>query len=302
MKLRKILFTVLAGIISSIAVHGQTLPTANGNYQISDVTGNLATNSQINYLNELKQQDINQRIANLNRSDSNYSAFVFERQRLIIGAENQIRVSKDDKKNYGAFLNQSNVGLIKLFSELKCPKDLKEIETVDPCALTVFPGQGTSYSFRTKNYQFGEISDIKISQGKFITNGINTLGLIASIGDVALDTVTVENENVAALVKFAPASKIDDVLVQESQIDKGIKLGDLTFNKSLSVKENTTYLLRSVAYQVDLGKYMPALLLTDKREDVLVVFRVVKEKRDGSVILLWKKLQTKTAPKLHLNK
>jgi hypothetical protein len=300
MKLRKTLFTVLAAIVSSIAVHGQTLPTGTGNYQISDVTGNLATNSQINYYNELKQLDINQRIENLNTLDSNYSAFLFEKKRLLIGAENQLRVSKEDKKNYGAFLNQSNTGLIKLFPGLKCPKNLQEIESVDPCALTVFPGQGMSYSFRTKSYQFGKLSDIEISQGNFITKGANTLGLIAAIGDISLDTVTVENENVAALAAFAPASKVDDVVAQESQINKGIKLGNFTFNKSLSITENTTYLLRSVAYLVNLGKSAPNLFRTDKREDILVAFRVVKQSSDGSVILLWKKLQSNTAPKLDL--
>jgi hypothetical protein len=74
----------------------------------------------------------------------------------------------------------------------------------------------------------------------------------------------------------------------------------------LPVADNTTYALRSIAYQGTIMRSIQTLtyneLDVDKRRDVIVVFRVVKRDADGSVTILWKELSNKNAPKLKENK
>ncbi len=298
MKCRQMFLIVLVWIISAIAVQAQTTVPSGVIYVSSDTTGNLTTYQDLSRNADEKQAARNERLANVNRLDQSNLSNPDERQRLIFSARTQVQVAKEDRKTYRDFLKQSNVGLIKLLPEIKCPENLKEIEINEPCAVAAIFGHGTSFSFRTQNYQFEEISDIKITQGNFVANGLNTLGLMASLGGVELNSVVVEDENIVALNKFIPASKLDEILVQESQINKGLKLGNLTFSKSLLITEKTTYILRSVAYRGTVGKTASVLLQNDKREDILIAFRVVRKENDGSVTLLWKKLQSKTAPKL----
>ena len=57
---------------------------------------------------------------------------------------------------------------------------------------------------------------------------------------------------------------------------KGVSLDSHLFKTTLPVQKNMTYALRSIAYD---------------RTDLLIAFRVLRQESDGSVLLLWKRIE-----------
>jgi hypothetical protein len=85
---------------------------------------------------------------------------------------------------------------------------------------------------------------------------------------------------------------------------RGIRRDGFLYRRGLFIVENTTFALRSIAYE---GKHYRAINgLTynefdyDKRNDVIVVFRIVEKDEAGNVTILWKELSEKNSPKLKI--
>lgn len=81
-----------------------------------------------------------------------------------------------------------------------------------------------------------------------------------------------------------------------------MRAGKYFYVKSVPIKSDQTYVLRSIAYKAKVwqqrGAFKVDILDGDKRDDVLTAFRVVGVNEDGSVNLLWREIERKPAPKL----
>ena len=214
--------------------------------------------------------------------------------------------NSEDLKAFGEFLRQKNTGLIKLVPEMNCGEKANIVNASPECAKYTMPGGGASFSFRTENYRILHLSDLNYTGRSFRAFGTLAHGIFVNLGDVPIDKVDVRSAGIDFLVKFEPANDFKDAQEIAVKLDAGIKNETFLYKNLLPVAENTTYALRSIAYQGNIIRSIQGLtyneLEIDKRKDVIVVFRVVRRDTDGSVTILWKELSNKNALRLKENK
>lgn len=217
-------------------------------------------------------------------------------------ARKKLAPTADEKQIYADFLKQPNTGLVRIAAPVNC----RIVDVTQPdqeCYNHYIPGSALSFSFRRGDYTHHAYSDLKRVNGDFVLTGTYVLGFITSIGDVPIESITQDNVLVTDLNKFVPADDINEVAGQEYDINKGLKIGDLTYRKSTSIREHTTYLLRSVAYRARFFNLPKSdakrgSLDEDERVDVTIVFRVVRKGPDDNYLLLWKEIARIQSPLL----
>ncbi|MGI8467845.1 MAG: hypothetical protein ACR2N3_05280 [Pyrinomonadaceae bacterium] len=211
-----------------------------------------------------------------------------------------LKPDNQDSAVYADFLKQSNAGLIKLFPDAGCEENSGVVRADAEC-LKWIPNSGF-YSFRRKKYISESLADIRYKDGFFISDPLLSQGIITALGDVPLERISLANNEVRLLAQYQPEPQSRDATVQFKKITNGIKLGDYIYRNSWQAIENTTYALRVIAYHG--AYYVPFrgrlfnLLDGDAREDIIVVFRLVRKDADGSLTLLWTELDRKDSPKL----
>lgn len=217
--------------------------------------------------------------------------------------EEEILLAPDSTlvQKFSEFLSQKNTGLIKLIIDKGCDKGTQIVDSSEHCTKYKMPGAAASYSFRTGNYQVKHLSDISFSEGNFVTTGLLKHGILINIGDVSLENVNLQMEQLKTLTNFHPVKESDKAEILAAQLEKGIQ-GDFLYKDSLPVEENKTYILRSIAYKGNNFKVVEDVEYDefdfDDRKDVIVAFRVVKLNKDESVTILWKELSSQKTSKL----
>jgi hypothetical protein len=232
-----------------------------------------------------------------------FREFIYPLYREPDKKELQILVpSVEDVERFSFFLRQPRAGLIKLVPERNCDSGGKVTSASPDCSKYSIPGAGSSYSFRIDNYRIARLADINYTGRNFRAFGVLTHGILVSIGDVPLENVDSQSEAVISLIKLQPVTDFKEAEEFALKLDKGIQNKDLIYRNILPVMENTTYLLRSIAYKGNSTQTIQGITFDemelDKRKDVVVAFRVVRRDADGSVTLLWKELTSKNSPKL----
>lgn len=210
--------------------------------------------------------------------------------------------NKEDQDKFAGFLRQDNTGLIKLVKDKGCADNPNVVVVTSDCLAYTMPGAGSSYSFRVKDYRIPRLADITFTERAFQSRGNALHGIFAEIGDVPLEQVNLQTKGLGFLVNFKPEADVKKADELDKKMRKGITADGFLYRRAVPVKANTTYILRSIAYR---GVYPQAVqryvyneFEFDKREDVIVAFRIVRRYDDGAVLILWKRLAQKTSPKL----
>jgi hypothetical protein len=203
---------------------------------------------------------------------------------------------------YAGFLRQENTGLTKLINDKGCAENAKVIVASSDCLKYTMPGAGSSFSFRAQTYRLSRLADVTFTDKSFQASGIFIHGIFVNIGDIPLEKVTLETAGLKYLTDFAPETDYEKSKEIDRQLIKGVKSDGFLYRRGLYIVEDTTFVLRSIAYN---GKYMRSAsgvtyneLDFDKRKDVIAAFRIVEKDADGNVTILWKVLQQKDAPEL----
>jgi hypothetical protein len=203
-------------------------------------------------------------------------------------------------RKFDGFLRQPNTGLTKLINDKGCAENTKVIVVTNDCLKYTMPGAGNSYSFRIKNYRIPRLADLTFTDNSFQATGVLVHGIIVNVGDVPLDEIGLHTEGVNFLAAFPPEANYDNAQTIDRKLSVGIRKGDFLYRRGLNAAENTTFVLRSIAYN---GKYFRAIKgITynefdfDNRKDVIVAFRIVEKDSEGNVTIIWKELQRKDAP------
>lgn len=214
-------------------------------------------------------------------------------------------VAVDDglKNKFAEFLKQKDTGLFKFLNSSKCGSGANVVSVSEPCLNNKIPGAGASFSFRMKTYRIPKLSDLSFAENMFITAGQWLHGLLLDIGDVPLENVSLQTKEAESLSKFQAASTVQTAQEIYAKLNQeGIKHQELVYQRLVSARENTTYLLRSIAYRGTINKTVQGYIYNeldyDKRKDVLIAFRIVQTDADGSVTILWKQLAAKDSPKI----
>jgi hypothetical protein len=205
-------------------------------------------------------------------------------------------------QKFAGFLRQEDTGIFKFAADYGCAQNEKVIKATEKCLKFTMPGAGNSYSFRTNNYRIRRLSDLSFTGKSFYTTGILAHGILVNIGDVPLESITLQTDGTRFIQEFQPTTDIEKAAEFEKQLVKGIQKEGFLFSRIVSAAENTTYILRSIAYN---GKIVRAVrgityneLDFDKRKDITVAFRVIRRDEDGSLTIIWKELVKKDAPKI----
>jgi hypothetical protein len=197
-----------------------------------------------------------------------------ESQRAQIQAKEKVFLapSSEDLAAFAGYLRQPDTGMARLMPR----------ETYDGKLL--IRGGGAYYSFAWLTNEYGAGSDIGLEQGQLRVGfaGAN-FGFLTSLGDLAIDNVTMGTPGFGFLAEFKAPSTEPDAREQQRRTGTGFEADGFRYRNVLPATVNTTYALRSINYVVS---------------DVLVAFRLTRQDADGSLILVWKMLKAYPVPKL----
>jgi hypothetical protein len=201
-----------------------------------------------------------------------------------------LAASAEDKVAFRKFLNGSQAGLIHLIPRVLYENKLK------------ISGGGAYYSFTCLTHEvydgYGCGSHIELEAPWIIVNHKHVpptikdytfetgfagfdYGFIVMLGDVSIEEVTQKHDGVKFLVDYRPARSEPVARAEFQRARGGIWINGYKYASRAPVIVNQTYALRSIVYD---------------SSDVLVIFRVVREKSNGSVVIVWKMLKRFFAP------
>lgn len=196
---------------------------------------------------------------------------------------------------FAAFLKHKSTGLARIFPDQKCyQKKVVTIDEIEKCAdFPNVPGDGSMYSFRIRSSFLNFASpDIHFINDSFITSIQKTQGIISKIGDVEIESITLNSEALKFINEYKPKNTAAEIKNEVKIFSKGINSNKLIYSNSASVVLNTTYVLRSIAFRAKKD------ILPIDSDDLTLVFRIVGQEKDGSVILLWRELKKEKMPLL----
>lgn len=209
-----------------------------------------------------------------------------------------------DLTKHSRFLNQPNTGIFRLLPDPGCDENVNVIRADRKC-LEAIP-QSAFYSFREKEHTVQHLSDVRLKNDHFISDGKLSQSFLVMLGDVRLEDVSLETDGLDYMQNFAAIAEGEEARNQFLQLLRGVKSEDFLYRKILPVSVNTTYALRAVAFRGSLYQTFRGMrydiLDGDNRIDITVAFRIIRKNDDGSLTLLWKELDRRDAPKFKFTK
>lgn len=211
-----------------------------------------------------------------------------------------LATGKDDLKRYAPFLRQPGTGLTKLMTDRGCAEYTNVLNVSEECLKYSMPGAGSSFSFRTENYRVRRLSDLTYRENGFYSLGILSHSILVNIGDIPLEQATLQTNGLKFLTDFETVTDFEQAREIDTRISEGIENGGFFYSRKAEAVENTTYVLRVIAYR---GSYYRAVqgfvydeLDYDERRDITVAFRIIRRDGDESVTILWKILANQKSP------
>lgn len=204
---------------------------------------------------------------------------------------------------HSQFLKQKDTGIVKLIADQGCSKDLLVADSRPHCVKYSMPGAASSFSFRMESHWLRHLSDITFDGEKFLSSlGELTNGILIDIGDVPLDRIDPRERQYQTVRSFAAPVEMQKASNLAALLETGINDGEIVYKSSAQAKENSTYLLRSIAYRGDSMRIIEDVAFNefdfDVREDLFAVFRVIRLAPNESVTIVWRILERKESPKL----
>lgn len=194
-------------------------------------------------------------------------------------------------RDYHEYAMSDIRGLARIFPDKNCGRGgtvtLAELER---CAdVPTKTAGGSLYNFRAPGIRnlraLGWL--LHYENGKFDIGNDLVQGVIADIGDVDLETITLDHKAFEFLSGYDAKQKRKSILEQKKVLAEGIQKNGFTFTNSVDVKKGSTYALRTLIYRyAEAGGKVP-----QRGFDQYVVFKVVGIENDGSVIIIWKELK-----------
>lgn len=207
----------------------------------------------------------------------------------------------EDVRKYEFFLRQPNTGIIKLVADKGCSENTNIVVATPECLAYSMPGSGSSYSFRVGDYRIPRLADITFTDNSFQATGIRLHGFFAELGNIPLEQVNLQTKGLEFPISFKAEPDFQKAKEMDRKLIEGITENGFSYRRAIRAKDDTTYVLRSIAYR---GKYFHTMqnltyneLDFDKRMDVIIAFRIISRDADGSVTILWKQLAKKDSPK-----
>lgn len=230
---------------------------------------------------------------------------------LYFSSENELPSSEKkllaadgaELQKYDPFLRQPQTGLFKLLNYQETKAALTDAKS--QFAYPRIRGGGAYYSFAKRNHNADEWAQIHLRDGvlqaaytemkrttvassggvsqSFVYISGYSLAVFTTLGNVALEEVTLQQPALQALAGMQPPTRYQDFVEQIKQYSVGVNIGQNRYQSALPARPDTTYAMRSLNY---------------KKADVIVAFRIVHQDRDGSLHILWKQLKSHSPAEL----
>lgn len=222
------------------------------------------------------------------------------------GAEESraLAVSETLVREYETFLKAPDTGIVKLNGDSSCFSGVDVVNVSEKCSPFKMPGAGIAFSFRIDGYRLPRLADLILHNGAFRADAVLQHVVMVELGNAPIGEVDLDSAGMKYLVELQPTRDGDKFLQYDGELTRGIDTNGYFYRKGQTVKPDTTYALRSIAYR---GSYLQVVdkitydeLDFDRRRDVIVVFRVVETEESGNVTILWKRLKDAEAPKLNI--
>lgn len=227
------------------------------------------------------------------------------RKQLLDKEKLLLEATEEERAPFVEFLKKSNTGLVWLIPRMEHGDTILTIN-----------GGGAYYSFIRETHEYGYGADIELlftqverwdytgfrasrrwfdreyqgpqykeTQELCFSVGFAGVdyGFLVDLGKVPLDQVTLEHKGVKYLADYVPASAESEARVESLRSRSGFGKAGFGYKNTLPVRQNDTYVLRSIDYG---------------RSDLLVALHVVRTEGDGRALLLWKRLKRYSTPKL----
>lgn len=212
--------------------------------------------------------------------DGNRSGTNYRREDRVL-KKGLLAPSANDREASKGFLRESNTGLIRLL-----PRELYHSQAYHVEKKLNIRGGGAYYSFAHLTHAYGYGSDIELEHNKLSVGFAGAdYGMLTNIGEVPLEEITLGHKWVQGITAYRPPLSEPEARAEyrHSSSRQGMMFDGFRYQRIVPVKENSTYLLRSIDY---------------RSSDVLVAFRLVRQDPDGSVIIAWKLLKRYPTPNL----
>jgi len=203
--------------------------------------------------------------------------------------EQEKRITPSDKNvtKYRQFLSLSKTGIVKILPNPKCDPRIVNANDLKCTQGLPIIGMGSRYSFSEESHSALFKSDISYSDNN-LSVGFTPLllGLIVDLGDLDINSVNSNNEEIQFLTRFLPAKRLSEIPKQREQFAKGFEYKDKIYNTNVLARINKTFAMRSVNYyKVRYYRWV------NYYDDITLVFRIVDIDSDGEITLIWKELK-----------
>src|SRR5262249_20405161 len=147
--------------------------------------------------------------------------------------------AEEDRAAYAEFLAQPNTGLIRLL-----PRELYESESYKKNKKTLtLRGGGAYYSFSRLTHEYGFGSDIELDSGYlFVGFAGADFGMLAKLGDVPLENVSLQHPATKFMAEYHPPSELSQARYEQQMLAVGTTVGGTAYKNRLPVEVNSTYL------------------------------------------------------------
>lgn len=223
--------------------------------------------------------------------------------KLTPGQKKLLAPRAEDLQAHAEFLKQEQTGLARLLPKGKYELGMTVAVDKDPDTVLPIRGGGAYYSFVERTHRYGPWSEISLQSDSLMTGfTYESLGLFTELGDLPLESVTLSTPGVEFLARYAPPRKYMEAAEHRNLNFEGFKVGGFTYSSVISFKVGGTYALRSIAYKKE-GRVTTAMTYVPHPEeyggaDSLIVFRILRQDPDGSLVILWKRLKKFDAHRL----
>lgn len=214
--------------------------------------------------------------------------------------------SEEDAQKYASIIKNKKAGVFRLLRDKGCTANQKVVSAAEECARLTMPGAGSGYSFRFGDYRMHHLADLVFSKGMFESLGVLNHGIMTDLGDVPIESVTEKTEGVPYMMKIKPSKNFAEAGDLATRLTKGIKDDGRTYASVLPLRMNSTFVLRTIAYDGEslkkAGPFVFNELELDNRRDMLVAFRVVRLLNGEDATIIYRIVEDNRAPKLKADK
>lgn len=215
--------------------------------------------------------------------------------------------SPETQTTFGRFLREANTGLFRLLPAGRFEFNHTVAADRDPDTVMPILGGGAFYSFTEKTHKFGPWSDIHLRGARLVAGPTSkAIGILTNLGDVPLDSVDINTPRLGFIARLAAPQTYSELADLHRRAFQGFEENGSEYGSVITTTPDVTYALRSISYKRDgylVNPNEPYTRLDISRlgydgSDILIAFRIVRRGEDGSLEILWRRLQRYKNPKL----